>query len=149
MNWQTLRIYKIGKQTKINFFFFTLPPPLCKQAKKPSASTKAKRATPAKKRKVKKEEAEDKTHSPTDSSPAPKKKKREARPQLPKDVVCDQCGFATTTDQKLDDHVKRVHLNIRYLITTFLVFSLVSFYLVRNTFELQYSQMGTVLLLES
>ena len=69
------------------------------------------KALSKKKKPVKKEPSEE-------VSPPPKKKKREARFALPKDVVCDQCGFATTTDQKLDDHVKRVHLNIRYFSLT-------------------------------
>jgi len=43
----------------------------------------------------------------------PAKKKRKKAAELPRDVVCDQCGFATTCDSKLEDHINRVHLKIR------------------------------------
>ena len=48
--------------------------------------------------------------------PSPKKRRKRAQvppSQMLKDIVCDQCGFATTHNSKLERRINRVHLNIR------------------------------------
>ena len=56
--------------------------------------------------------------------PSPKKRRKRAEvppSQMPKDIVCDQCGFATTHNSKLERHINRVHLDIRYVTTNWRV----------------------------